>query len=60
MIVTAAQVHATLGIPPATLRSWAQRGKVRRHARDGFDADDVAAAYRTWARTQVRAMPRSA
>ena len=52
MTVTAAQVLATLGIPPATLRSWAQRGKVRRYGRDLFDADDIAAAYPAWAHAQ--------
>lgn len=59
MTVTAAEVEATLGIPPATLRSWHQRGKVRRYGRDRYDADDVAAQYPAWANavTSRRARP---
>lgn len=52
MIVTAAQVQAVTKIPPATLRSWVQRGKVRRYTRDGFDSDDVAREFHRWAKTQ--------
>jgi predicted site-specific integrase-resolvase len=43
MTVTAAQVLAVLGINPATLRKWVERGKVRRYGRDAYDVDDVAA-----------------
>lgn len=55
MTVTAEQVHAVLGVPIATLRSWAARGKVRRYGRDAFDPDDVAREYNRWAALQTSA-----
>jgi phage terminase Nu1 subunit (DNA packaging protein) len=44
--VTSALAHAVLGIKPATLRKWVQRGHVRKLGRDLYDADTVIAHWR--------------
>lgn len=39
--VTAEMAEKVLGIKPATLRKWVQRGYVRRVGRSLYDLDDV-------------------
>lgn len=48
-VYTAAAIHNALGIKPATLRKWVQRGHVTRVGRDAYDGDSVIAHFRTLA-----------
>ena len=43
---TAAQIEAVLGVRPATLRKWVQRGHVAKLGRDLYDGDSVIARWR--------------
>lgn len=43
---TAAQVEAVLGVKPATLRKWVQRGHVRKVGRDLYDETTLLARWR--------------
>lgn len=53
---TSAQIEAVLGIRPATLRKWVQRGHVTKLGRDLYDGDSVIAR---WREVETAAEPRS-
>lgn len=40
-VITAAQARQLLGINPATLRKWVERGHVRKLGRDRYELEDV-------------------
>lgn len=43
--VTAELAQRVLGINPSTLRTWVERGYVRKLGRDRYDLDDVRARW---------------
>lgn len=43
--ITAELAERVLGINPATLRKWVERGHVRKTGRDRYDLDDVRARW---------------
>lgn len=45
-VYTAATIEAVLGVRPATLRKWVERGHVTRVGRDLYDGDSVIARWR--------------
>lgn len=45
-VFTSATIEAVLGIPPATLRKWVERGHVKRVGRDLYDGDTVIERWR--------------
>lgn len=45
-VYSAATIHTVLGVEPATLRKWVERGHVRRLGYDKYDGDTVIAHWR--------------
>jgi hypothetical protein len=43
---TSATIESVLGVPPATLRKWVERGHVTKLGRDLYDGDSVIERWR--------------
>lgn len=54
---TSATIETVLGVRPATLRKWVERGKVARVGRDLYDGDSVIAYWRERALAAAEADP---